>query len=81
MDITLNIPVTVPSSAFSVSELRAALEEYALIWVSKAKAKEPQTVDEFELPAKFEKLCGCISEDKVRSLAAIDDRINHIISD
>lgn len=80
MDITLNIPVQIPNSSFSITELRKALEEYATIWIAKAKVKESGKEDELVLPAKFEKLCGSISQSKLNTLAQTDERISHLIS-
>ena len=80
MDITLNVPVSIPNSAFSLVELRNALEEYAKLWVSKARAKESQKTKDLELPEEFEKLCGSISQDKLESLSASDERIAHLLS-
>ena len=81
MNITLNIPVQVPNSTFSVAELRKALEEYASSWLAKARVKEAHEESEFQLPSEFEKLCGSISLDKLNPQAATDERISELISE
>lgn len=79
MNITLNIPVQVPASSFSVAELRKALEEYASSWLAKTKMKEAHKESEFQLPSEFEKLCGSISLDKLNLQSSTDERISQLI--
>lgn len=80
MDITINIPVSKTDTPFSISELRSALTEFAAQWIAKAKPHEQAQNKEFELPEEFKKLCGSISEEKIRNAAESDEKIRHIIS-
>lgn len=79
MNVTIEIPQQIATSPSMIKELKKVLTDYAILWMSRAEKKESSLSDEYELPKKYEELCGCISEEKIMSACEDDAKMDYLV--
>ncbi len=79
MNVTIEIPQQIATSPSMIKELKKVLTDYAILWMSRVEKRDFSLSDEYELPEKYEKLCGCISEEKIMSACEDDTKLDYLV--
>ncbi len=79
MNVTIDIPQQGTASPSLMEELKKVLTEYAIQWMAQVGKKKAVQDAEYELPQKYEKLCGCLSEEKIMTACEEDDKMDYLV--